>query len=45
MIEDVGLTLTEFAATCESFQEMRDKAVWFVVEEFCSRKVDLVESV
>ena len=44
MIEDCGLSVSEFASSCDTFQELRIKGVWFVVEEFCHRKVDLIEA-
>ena len=42
VIDNCGLTLTEFLDGCETFQEQRCRAVWFAAEEFCHRKFDLM---
>ena len=37
--------MTQVTQNVTSFNELRARLVWGVVEEFCSRKIDLIEAV
>ncbi len=41
-LEEIGVTLSQLVEdeTCWTFQEVKEKSVWIVVEMYCHRRVD-----